>query len=104
MLTCCVLCVLCSRGLALGATIWSGCPDLQTNQPTQLTGFSDLFRRGFQVNSFFLESCNKYDEDAVSCHMLDLSESFTPIKNLGQKGQKKENKIKLTWIGLRVDP
>ena len=26
MLTCCVFCVLCSRGLAWGATIWSGLP------------------------------------------------------------------------------
>ena len=38
-----------------------------------------------------------YDEDAVSCHMLDLSESIIqPHKNLSQKGQKKENKTKLT--------
>ena len=36
------------------------------------------------------------DEDAVSCHMLDLSESIIqPHKNLSQKGQKKENKTKL---------
>ena len=36
-----------------------------------------------------------YKEDAVSCHMLDLGKSSTPIKNFSEKGQKKENKTKL---------